>query len=229
MDKLFNRNPIVIGNSIEQPSQELIKNTLGLWNASLEDAVKYGGDLTRAALSAMNLRGDRKYIVVDTRVTMLMPGMYPSIPGWHTDGVPRGNELRPDVKKEPNIDAQEERYGLRSPRYHLMVTGQHSLTDFITDQVTLEVPDEPRTTLYKMLDTQAKGLIASGAVTPFTAPSCTVVEFDWWNLHTAKAATGHEFRFLIRVTETDYLAPCQDLNKVIRTQQNVYVPENYGW
>lgn len=229
MEKQFNRNPIIIGGSIEQPSQELIKNTLGLWNASLEDAVKYGGDLTRAALSAMNLRGDRKYIVVDTRVTMLMPGMYPSIPGWHTDGVPRGEELRPEVKKEPNINAQEAEFGLRSPRYHLMVTGQHSLTDFITDQVELEVPDEPRSTLYKMLDTQSKAMIASGAVIPFTAPTCTVVEFDWWNLHTAKASTGHEFRFLIRVTETDHLAPCQDLNKVIRTQQNVYVPENYGW
>lgn len=57
MDRLlFNRNPIVLGNRIEQPSEELVRNTLGLFNASIEDAVKYGGELTRAALGAMNLR-----------------------------------------------------------------------------------------------------------------------------------------------------------------------------
>jgi len=32
---LFNRNPIKLGKSIEQPSQEIVKNTLGLFNASI--------------------------------------------------------------------------------------------------------------------------------------------------------------------------------------------------
>lgn len=40
----FNRNPIHIGNdkSIEQPSIDVLKNTPALWNASLDDALKYG-------------------------------------------------------------------------------------------------------------------------------------------------------------------------------------------
>src|SRR5690606_11438434 len=29
--------------------------------------------------------------VIDVRVQRLMPGMYPSIPGWHCDAVPRPN------------------------------------------------------------------------------------------------------------------------------------------
>ncbi|MEC2506153.1 hypothetical protein P9X25_18565, partial [Bacillus cereus] len=77
---------------IEQPSIDVLKNTPALWNASLDDALKYGGELTKAAIGAMNLRHDRKYIVVDTKVHMLMPGMCPAIPNWHSDGVPRGSE-----------------------------------------------------------------------------------------------------------------------------------------
>jgi len=66
---IFNRNEPVFGQAIEQPSQELIKNTLGLHNASLEDALKYGGELTRQAIGSMNLTMSRKYITVDTRFT----------------------------------------------------------------------------------------------------------------------------------------------------------------
>src|SRR5690349_9046790 len=117
---LFNRNIPTIGKTIEQPSEELVKNTLGLHNASLEDALKYGGDLTRAAIGAMNIQGTKKHIVVDTKIHMLLPGMCPAIPGWHTDGVPRGNSLDPTAKQAPNIQAQEE---MDSPIFHLLVTG----------------------------------------------------------------------------------------------------------
>lgn len=85
----FNRNKVIFGNKIDKPSQDEIKNTQGLWNASFEDAIRFGGDLTRSALQAMNIRGDRKHIVVDVKTHMLMPGMIPAIPGWHTDGVDR--------------------------------------------------------------------------------------------------------------------------------------------
>ncbi|MGM0846930.1 MAG: hypothetical protein ACQEUT_18380 [Bacillota bacterium] len=229
MKMLFNRNGYKLGNTIEQPSEELVKNTLGLWNASLEDAIKYGGDLTKECLSAMDLRMDKKYVVVDSRVTMLLPGFYPSIPGYHVDGTPRGKELRPEVKASPNIQAQEE---MDSPRYHLIVTGEASLTRFIDKKIELNVPDVPSTKLFKMVDAQTKEMIGNGQIKQneiFTAPSCTAVEFDWWELHSAVAATKPEWRFLIRVTETDYLQPQRNLRKIIRTQQNVYVPENFGW
>ncbi len=60
MKKLFNRNGAKFGKTIEQPSMEEVKNTPALWNASVEDALKYGGDLTRSAISALNLKHDRK-------------------------------------------------------------------------------------------------------------------------------------------------------------------------
>jgi hypothetical protein len=227
MLKKFNRSLPKLGGTIEQPSVDTIKNTTSLWNASLDDALKYGGDLTRAALGAMNLKFDRKYIVVDTKIHMLMPNFSPAINGWHTDGVPRGSGLDPQAKAAPNIEAQEE---LDDTRFHLLVTGAGCLTEFVREQnIELEVPDTPSTDLYKMLDKQVKEKIETGELSAVKVPSCTAVEFDWWDLHTGKPATEHEWRFLIRVTETDHMPPQTDLRKIIRTQQNVYLPHNFGW
>lgn len=48
---------------------------------------------------------DGYHLVVDTRVQRLMPGMYPSIPGWHCDNVPRSDYFaQPDLGKiNPNV------------------------------------------------------------------------------------------------------------------------------
>jgi hypothetical protein len=128
IDYLFNRNPRLITGSIEQPTNLEIKNTFGLWNASLDDAMLYGGELTRQAIRAMKLRHDRKNIIVDTKVHMLIPGMSPAIPGWHTDGAPRDNLKNPGGSGMPDTFAQEgdDHYN----RYHILVTGTGCLTKF---------------------------------------------------------------------------------------------------
>lgn len=224
---IFNRNEVEIGKTIEQPSEELIKNTLGLHNASLEDALKYGGDLTRAAIGAMNLTFSKKYIVVDTKIHMLIPGMCPAIPGWHTDGVPRGDNLDPAFKGKPNIFAQEE---MDSPIFHLLVTGESCLTQFVKEKnVDLIVPSSPSTDLYKMVSNQVNEKVKAGELTTYEAPSCTAVKWDWWDLHTGVAAKMHEWRFLIRVTETDLQPPKTDLRDIIRIQQQGYMPMEFGW
>lgn len=56
-----------------------------------------------------------------------------------------------------------------------------------------------------------------------------VYEFAWWDLHRGMAASKDMWRYFIRVMETDHLAPKTDLRSVIRTQQQVYVPLEYGW
>jgi hypothetical protein len=163
---LFSRTPLQVDldRRIEQPAQEAVANTIGLWQASLEDAVRYGGDVTREALSVMSLRGDRKYTVVDTKVHMLMPGLYPALPGWHTDGVPRGEGGNPLAKAPPNIQAQEET-SLRPPRFHLLVTGEGCLTDFLTTPTHFDVPSEPSTLLYQSITRQVTEAIEVGNLT----------------------------------------------------------------
>lgn len=225
----FNQTPLTIGRSIEQPPEQLVKNTLGLWNASAEDALRYGGDITRAALSAMNLRNDRKNVVVDVKVHMLMAGQCPAIPGWHTDGVPRQANGSP-FGGEPNLDLQRDG-GLRPPRYHLLVTGEHCLTEFIRGEYQTTLSDDIAMTsrLYEVLTREVNDRLMRGTAERFTPSSCTVTEWDWWQLHQGTIATGREWRYLIRVTETDYLEPQRDLRDVLRTQQNVYVPKEFGW
>ena len=223
----FNRNKLEYGRTISQPSEELIKNTPSLHNASLEDAIKYGGELTKQALSAMNLTFSKKHIIVDTKVHMLMPKFSPALSGWHTDGVPRGTELNPTAKQPPNILAQEE---MDDSIFHLLVTGEGCLTKFLVeDNIELAVPAEPDTSLYKLVNQQVKDMVDAGILTEMEIPSCTAVKWDWFDLHTAQPAKKHEWRFLIRVTETDLHEPKTDLRDIIRTQQQVYLPSNFGW
>lgn len=230
MDVLFNRNQPVVGNSIEEPSQELIENTPTLARCSIEDAAVFGGTLTREALGAMNLRGDRKHIIVDTKVHMLLPGFIPSIPGWHTDGVPRGDEgLNPNNHGAPNLRAQIEAHPDEAPRYHILVTGDHSPTEFIRESMQLRFPEDIGSDLYREMTDQIDRLWLPHFATPWAVPPCTVVEWDWWNVHRAVPATARGWRFLIRVTETDHITPRKSPNDFIRRQNMVYAPTSFGW
>lgn len=224
----FNRNPLRFGERIEQPSAELVANTLGLINASPEDALRYGGYLTRAALSAISISNARKYVVVDTKIHMLMPGFMPAIPGWHTDGVPRGPTGDPLAKAPPDLEAQQriEADG-RGTRFAMLVTGTGCRTEFVGTRLNLEPDDSWKTPhLYAGLSEQVDRL----SPPVITAPSCGVVYFDWWDIHRGVPATAHEWRFFLRVTESDLVAPWTDLRRVIRTQQQTYVrSDRFGW
>lgn len=59
-----------------------------------------GGPLTKEITALILGREDTPkglHAVIDVRVQRLMRGMYPSIPGWHCDGVPRDNyHAQPD-------------------------------------------------------------------------------------------------------------------------------------
>src|SRR3990167_1133411 len=155
---VFNKNPIIIGKSIEAPSENLIKNTLSLRQCSVEDALRYGGEVTKAAIGAMDLRNDRKYIVVDTKIHLLLPGFYPAIPGWHTDGVPRGGEGNPASAGLPNM-AWQEVTDKRPPRYHLLVVGESSLTEFINEKIELNIDETPSADLYKKMSQDINKLL----------------------------------------------------------------------
>lgn len=226
MKYLFNRNPLVMGKTMPYPTMDDVKTTFGLWNASIEDAIKFGGDVTREAIQAMNLRHDRKNLIVDTKIHMLMPGFSPSIPGWHTDGAPRDKNKNPQGKDVPSLADQENE--LRPNRYHLLVTGSGCLTRFIAQPLELDVPDKDYS-LYANLSDKVQSLIKENKVDTLEVPTCQAIEFDWWDIHTGVLATKHEWRFLIRVCESDFYEPQKDLRKVIRVQSQVYSPANFGW
>lgn len=219
----FNTTEPRVGRGIENPPDDEIRNTPGLFQASLDDALKYGGELTRAALSAFDLHGDREYVVVDTKIHMLKPGFMPAIPGWHTDAVPRATHSASPVGPLPPDLARQ--IDLQSPRMHLLTTGTGCHTLFAVDPIELDLEANGTTDLYAEV-TRKMEAEYGGA---FQEYPCRAVEWDWWQLHTAQCARASEWRFLIRVTETDYCAPNSDLRDVLRTQQQVYVPTEFGW
>lgn len=242
---IFDCAPRFTGRGLDrEPTDDQIKNTPALWNASIEDALKYGGDLTREAIGLMNLRGDRRSIIVDTKIHMLMPGFMPAIPGWHTDGAPRSADGDPGAKGAPDLAMQRyiedgknayisaddpyPRLGPGAPpQYHLLVTGSHCSTLFVDGEIDLDLPEgTPARDFYKQMSQQ----VGRDTETPRKAsPASEVVEFGWWDVHTAVAASTFGWRFLIRVTETDWLTPQRDLRQVMRAQQQVYVPTEFGW
>lgn len=227
VEVLFNRNPIIFSGTMEQPPVSEVKNTFALWNASYDDAVRYGGDITRQALRAMNLRHDRKNIIVDTKIHMLIKGMSPAIPGWHTDGVPRDAKKNPGGKAEPDTFAQEgdDRFN----RYHLLVTGQGCLTQYINLPIVVPIPDKPSYDVYQLMSSHVTKLVKEAPHFVSTMPSCQVMQFDWWDIHTGVVASKNEWRYLIRACESDYYEPQSDLREVIRLQTQVYAPHNFGW
>lgn len=223
MSLTFNRNPVAVGEAIEDPDQQTIKLTPSLWNADWDDAIRFGGELTRAAMSAVDLVGDRNFVTVDTKIHLLMPGMVPAIPGWHTDGIPRAESGAPHGSLEPDFHRQ---VGLDhvAPRYHLLVTGWHSPTEF------LERPWEWAPPVGRDLYAEMTRALEQDYAEPsFSVEPSTVYTWDWWNVHRAVPAKATGWRFLMRVTESDFLEPQRDMKQVFRMHNQVYLPTEFGW
>ena len=222
----FSRNPLQYGGTIEQPPVSEIKNTFGLWNASMDDAVRYGGPITRDAIRAMNLRHDRKNIIVDVKIHMIMKGWSPAIPGVHQDGSPRDASGHPNGKGPPDILSQEGND--RFNRYHILVTGTGCLTQFVNRPIDIPIPTEPSYDVYSTISKHVNDLARTEDILT-EIPSCTAVSFDWFDLHTGVVAKENEWRYLIRVCESDYYEPQTELREVIRMQSQVYSPADFSW
>lgn len=232
---LFNRNPFTLGKPVEAPDAVTIKTTPSLWNASLDDAALFGGELTREVLQAVDLVGDRKYVTVDTKIHMLMKGMTPAMPGWHTDGVPRDRTGNPAAVGVPMLDVQEKLDAAgKAPRYHLLVTGPHAPTEFLTRPAEISIPLDIGSDLYKHITTAVNNTLSrlrtDGDLPPVeSVPPSQWVDWDWWNIHRAQPAMANGWRFLIRVTESDFLPPQTDIRQIIRLHNPVYLSGSYGW
>lgn len=232
----WNRTPLQRGKVVEQPSERDVKNTFGLFRASLEDAWFYGGSVTRHALDAFDVRGDRNHVVVDVKVHMLMPKMSPAIPGWHTDGVLRVTDPldRGTVNSDlgqPCMSLQEEYdvHEKRANRYHILVFGR-STTEFVADDnIEVTTPDGPDHDLYRILTRKVNDQVKRGHLSVTQLEPDTAYEFDWWRIHRAPIAQLREWRFLIRVTESDWYTPTTNKEDMIRKQSQVYMPMEYGW
>lgn len=210
--------------------QKLIEATPNLQRASLKNALLFGGPLVRAALEHAPLSdyGSRPHVFVDTKVTLLMPGWIPAIPGWHTDGIPRGPEGDPFGTGNPSLAAQlrEEERG-RAPVFHHLILGNPCLTQFLNKPgnamgIDFSLEHSEDSGLYKEM-TQ---LLDQKPQDASVAQPGHWTTWDWWNVHRATPALQRGWRLLIRITE-GYAPPLKE--GFTRPQSQVYVEGPFGW
>jgi len=183
-----------------------------LFSASPDFARQAGGKLTELCMDAIesHLRPNKNY-VIDTKSVMLMPGMYPSIPGWHCDGVIRAKDGdQPDPDK---ID--------RDVKHFVVMISSNkdgvSNTKILCEEVEIDV-DKDR--VWGSLNDQLeKKNIMSTCI-----PDGAVVQFTQDTPHRAEAAHAKGWRFFFRCSE--YHMP--PMNK-IRHQVQVYTRPENGW
>lgn len=227
---LFNRKAPLIGPTAADVDTRLIEATPNLRRAGLHNAALFGGPLMRQLLESAPLVGDHKHVIVDTKVSLLMPGWMPAIPGWHTDGVPRqpaaDNGLTPDptYSGNPSLAEQQQRddAGYR-PRYHTIHVGNDCPTLFLVAPLTLDLDHAEDSDLYQEMTKLVGDAQHLMHVSPNPGQWAT---WDWWNIHCATEATARGWRLLIRVTESD-IPPVT--HGFIRAQNQVYVPREFGW
>ena len=107
----------------------------------------------------------------------------------------------------------------------------HSLTEFVKSPFSLHLDNDvyESSSLYKELSRIVERKTREGELETFKVSPNQVYEFGWWDVHRGTFSTGREWRYFIRVTESNFLPPNKDLNDVIRTQSQVYAPEEFGW
>lgn len=227
MNFIFNPRIVTIASISKRFSTNDIKAEPMLFGADLAFSRTHGGPITNHVLDTLE-ESDvfidwRKrfengllpltHIVIDSRVNMLMSGMYPSIPGWHGDDVPRGVKYT-----QPDLNGIE-----TNAFIHFMVLFSDnekpvSATEFVVEPVALNVDQD---NVWQSVNAGVE------ALKPRTSrlQEGDIIAFGQEALHRASPCVQSGWRFFIRVSFT-YRKPVNE----IRQQVQVYMPiETAGW
>lgn len=197
---------------------ESIKNEPMFFNSSIDFAYDNGGDITKSFIDS--LPDDfLDEAVFDSRIHMLMPGWYPSIPGWHHDDVPR-----PEIPVGQHfISAGQPDYD--TTKYHSrhilgLVNADICPTHFALGKCTMpEVYDDE--TVYKKWHLEIEKLVEEGKLGLLKVEDRTLYCFDWQAFHTGTKAVGNGWRWFGRVSkDTDRV---YKITNEIRVNAQVYL------
>lgn len=214
---------IRLGNHLGSFSQTDIKNEPMFFSASPEFAYKEGGKITVDFLEAFfddNPDINRDSLCFDSRVHMLMPGMWPCIPGWHHDDVPRSR-----ADKQPNYDNPE----WKGDYCLALHNGDIAPTEFAIG--TCELRDTGKVPLYSDWHEQVEKHIAHGYLERQSAVTGRLIYFNHDTLHQGTRALTTGFRWFGRMSwNVGYDTHGRIRHNEIRRQANVYLDNPHvGW
>ncbi len=195
----------------------------GVHSWSLDHVIRKGTPtVARMAADLINVRDRFRdlhpglFDVCDVRVQRLMPGMFPSIPGWHCDDVPRnGYHSQPDLGAARN--------GVGHVVGTLSSSGEGvSRTEFVAEEMASFRPitDEP---VWRQLHRH----VEEGEPATWRAPDGWWVPITWRTPHRATPAVRRGFRIFFRMSMRP--RPAHD-EPQDRTVEQVYLlTEENGW
>jgi hypothetical protein len=209
------KSQVHLGNTLQVFTQDVVKKEPMLFSVDWEFAYKNGGPLTRNFLDNLNVP-DKKSVVIDSRVHMLMKDCWPCIPGFHHDDVPRDRE-----DGQPEYDTPS----YRSQHAMALYNGDICPTEFAIGEADFTDPKSLKT-IYKEWHKEVSEKIETGALSLYLAPSNQIIYFDDRTWHQGTQAKGNGWRFFIRAS---WNTKRHILNEM-RTQVQVYLSSPFeGW
>lgn len=216
--KTFKPNIKELNSFATEISNDKIKNEPMFFNCDLQFAYINGGEITKSFID--NLPIDwLENSVIDTRVHMLMPNWYPSIPGWHHDDVPR-----PEIPVGQHfITAGQPDYD--NPKYqseHILglVNADICPTKFINSECTMPAIPEGEL-IYRKWHAEIEKLIYSNSVDVISAKDRKLIYFDCNTFHTGIGALKNGWRWFGRVSRNTERV--KKITNEIRINAQVYL------
>lgn len=214
----FNRNIQRLGFGADAEQDE-IRRLPQFFRGDVDYVYRLGGPFYRSILDRTPFKHDRKFISIDSRVHMLMPGWLPCIGGWHCDDFYRPH--RPGGVSQPDLVAVEKDDGLRCQHFSLFA-GLTAPTIFADGSFDIPLSQIESKAVYSSIDAHVKFM----KMPSFEALSGELIAFDSFDLHRGSPATCHGWRVFVRMTESNHWEPRNE----IRTQTQVYLPSmSAGW
>lgn len=213
----FNSRVTELGSFCKSIHNSNIPKEIMLFNSSINFAWEKGGPITRSFIDKLpeEYKGDNA--VFDSRVNMLMEGMYPCIPGYHQDDVPRSSITgQPSYKNMP----------YKSRHILGLVNAEVSPTIFAEGEV--DFPEIENGRVFEEYHKMVLDKIGSGELITVKAKDRTLYEFDYQSFHSGTIAVDSGWRWFGRVSiDTDR---AKIKTNIIRTQVQVYMDNlNMGW
>lgn len=201
-----------------EPHQDVIKNEAMFFNSSVEYAYNNGGPITRAFLSSLPIGWAGG--VFDSRIHMLMPGWYPSIPGFHHDDVPRAKKVPVGTHFATGGQPDYDNTSYLSEHIMGLVNGAVCPTQFAVGKA--EMPSvKDNEVIYKVWHPLVVKQIEDGLLKSAEAPSLHLLKFDWQTFHQGRPAVGSGWRWFGRITRNS--DRCNEVSNEIRHQVQVYL------
>lgn len=217
----FTPNIKTIGETKPVRDTGIIKNEPMIFSGDVFFVHENGGPLTRQITdriiknddfrNVQMFAADKQFkIVIDTRVTMTMPGMYPSIPGWHCDDVPRSKTHGQPVLHGVNPFVQH---------FMVILSDQEdsvSCTEFVTKPFDVDVD------LADVWGSVDRAVEKEKPPTQFLKQG-EIIRFNQEAIHRASLTKTAGWRFFYRASIT-HRKPANE----IRNQVQVYT-STHGW